>query len=251
MKFKSLLALPLLATVFTVAGCQKGYYTIENGTSVYVIQQNKYQLDVDVDIYADYCRNLPESKKYLEGDLITFEIVNTDRVDIRPYLNNRYLESKEFKDGFLYFEFRMPSRESTLDISSHFFGKEASLKEIVPEIANLEEEDIKGVRVSTGQFRVSWGPDGDASPTDRYSEDSRDISYNYQILVLKQLRKTGSLSTDYGPYTKVTFTLKDKMQISFTYENYVIECYDDYGDIVYYEFLDTNNLPKIQYPSNI
>ena len=46
--------------------------------------------------------------------------------------------------------------------------------------------------------------------SDKYSEDARDIAYNYSIISLKQLRKATGMSYDYAPSYTVTYTLKDK-----------------------------------------
>ena len=253
MKLKSLLALPLLFTVITLVGCQqKGYYTEENGTSVFHVQKDKYQLEVDKGDYGDYCKGLPSSKSYLEGTMLSFSIAYREGLpSVNAYLNNKRLEPTTIDNGFKQYEFRMPSCLSYLEIGEGLFGKETSLKEVVKDFSSFSEEDIKGVRVKIGTFRTSWDPEEFSPESDKYSEDARDIAYNYSIISLKQLRKATGMSYDYAPSYTVTYTLKDKKTIVLFFDNLCIECFNSDGSRYYYMFIDDAQLPKIQHPSNI
>ena len=251
MKLKALFTLPLLITALALVGCQKGYYTEENGTSVFHAQKDKYQLNVDVDEFKDYCKGLPKAGKYLEGLIITFKLVFTDSEEFYPYLNSKMLEPKEVKDGFREYEFRMPSKDSTLEIGEIYYGKETSIKEVVPALNNLKQDDIKSVQVDIGEFRTAWGPDGYDSGSDKYSEDARDIEYNYSILSLKQLKKTSTYAYDQGPTYKVVFTLNNKVKMEYSFECRRIKCAEFETNPYYYYFLEDAQLPKIQHPSNI
>ena len=252
MKLKTLFALPLLIASITLVGCEKkGYYTEENGTSVFHEQKVKYQLNVDVSEYKDYCKDLPESNKYLEGTIISFKLVFTDRLEFYPYLNSKLLEPKEVKDGFRDYEFRMPSTESALEIGGIYYGKETSIKEVVPALSNLKQDDIKGVRVKIGTFRTSWSPEEFSPESDKYSEDARDIEYNYSILSLKQLKKTSTYAFDEGPSYKVVFTLNDKSKVEYAFDCRRIKCAEFETNPYFYYFLKDAQLPKIQHPSNI
>ena len=137
MKLKALFTLPLLISALALVGCQKGYYTEENGTSVFHAQKDKYQLNVDVDEFKDYCKGLPKTGKYLEGLIITFKLVFTDSEEFYPYLNSKMLEPKEVKDGFREYEFRMPSKDSALEIGEIYYGKEISIKDNYEIIKNF------------------------------------------------------------------------------------------------------------------
>ena len=252
MKLKSLLPFPLLIASFTLVACQqKGYYTEENGTSVFHEQKAKYQLNVDVSEYKDYCKDLPETNKYLEGTIISFKLVFTDRVEFYPYLNSKMLEPKEVKDGFREYGFRMPSEGSTLEIGGIYYGKETSIKEVVPALNDLKQDDIKGVQVIIGSFKTGLEPEDYDLGSDKYSEDARDIEYNYSILSLKQLKKTSSYAYDEAPTYKVVFTLNNKGKVEYSFDCRRIKCAEFETNPYYYYFLKDAQLPKIQHPSNI
>ena len=255
MKLKSLLTLSLLATSLTIAGCQQqGYYSYDEqrSTSVFIPQKNKYGIKTVVDEgYEPYCKDLPEFKQYLEGEIITFQLVFSERVEIFAYLNNELLEPKEVKDGFKNYEFRMPSQNSTIEIGGYLFGQPTSIRSVVYELDGLTKESIKGVQVKIGAFRAGDGSGERDTGSDLYSEDARDIEYNYSILDLKQLKKTLTMETDLGPDYTVTYKLKDGGSVSFNINcrRIAFTTYDN--KTIYFKFLDDASYPKILYPSNI
>lgn len=245
MKYKSLIAISLFASIFTLVGCEKGYYD-ESG--VYHEQKNSYQLNVDYQGHESLCKNGPTSNKCLEGTKFSFRIAIVTDSELHPYLNGERLSPVKEKDNYKHYEFRMPSKDSSLVIDDNFLtGKDYSLVEILPELNRIKQEDIQGVEVYIGSYPLPGGTFNESQT--KYSENSIDIKNNYDILRFKQLRKTNELSLDSAPQYKVTFKISKTESIEYWFENNVVRTKE--FNTHYFAFNEDAVLPKILYPSNI
>ena len=242
MKLNKLIALPLLSIALTIGGCKQGYYDADGS---YHEQKNSYQLTVDTFCNAGHCKGLPTSKSYLEGTKFSFKIEIVLDAEFHPYLDGEQLSPVKEKDYYKFYEFRMPSKDSILQIDDNFLtGKDYSLLDLHLLNNDFTQEEIKCVEVSTAGHVQSWNET-------RYSEDPRDIEYNYSILSLKQLRKTDVISLDSAPIYTVKFKLtKDPDSYRrYRFENNVVRTKEFNSH--YFAFNKDAKLPKIQYPSNI
>ena len=245
MKYKSLIAISLFASIFTLVGCEKGYYD-ESG--VYHEQNNSYQLEVDYQGHESLCKNGPSSNKYLEGTKFSFRIAIVTDSEFHPYLNGERLSPVNGKDDYKHYEFRMPSKDSTLVIDDNYLtGKDYSLIEILPELNRIKQEDIQGVEVKVGPLRLL--EETSSRYQTKYSENPIDIKNNYDLLFFKQLRKTNELSLDSAPQYKVTFKISKTESIEYWFENNVVRTRE--FNTHYFAFNEDAVLPKILYPSNI
>ena len=195
--------------------------------------------------------DLPESGMYDEGEKISFKIEIVTDVTFHAYLNYELLKpvrDDETLGGYAYYEFNMPSQNSTLAITGDDFylDKPYSFEEVFPWVSRLSKQTLKGILIEDGYIGVN--PET-ANPTVRYSEDERDIDYNLSILKNDPLIKEEDPGIDGGTYRIATYVLNDGSEYSISMPNGRV-LYQAFGYYQYFRFDTTpTRVPDVNYPA--
>ena len=280
MKTRRITFLPLIALLFSLAGCEKGtkvtffsngsddknvteetntidgsneqdgnYLTDGNTDNTngneYIVPTGVFNLKVKGE--SNLLQGNIKAGVYPPGFEFKFSIQPVSDAEFYPYLNNERIKADYYENSKWVYSFKMPAEDCELVIAGRFYvDRDYTLDEIFMYGLTRDEDSIKSVIIKKGTIGTSTNNEIVIESTDK-----RDISYNYHFVLEEPFRKMDTWeASGGGTYTQLIF-VTEASRFTFEIKNGVVRD-PDFTALNLFEYANENhNEPKIEYPDDL